>query len=226
MTQGGARIQEALRAAAGRPALAAFLTAGYPDRERFRYVLRTVSRIADVVEIGVPFSDPVADGPTIQRTSREALRSGVTLAWILEELLETRATLAAPLVLMSYVNPLLAYGETLARDAAAAGVEAVLVPDLPIDEQGILGPHWAAAGIGTVQLVAPTTPLDRALRLAAASDGFVYAVAVNGTTGGTAGDTAALSASIAAIKDRCGTPVLAGFGIREAAHVAAIPRSL
>jgi tryptophan synthase alpha chain len=222
MTAGGERIEAALRAATGRPALAAFLTAGYPDRVRFRAILRAVSRAADVVEIGVPFSDPVADGPTIQRTSGEALRAGVTLAWIFEELRGTRSTLEAPIVLMSYANPLLAYGSGLARDAAAAGVGAIVAPDLPIDEQGILVPDLAAAGIGTVQLVAPTTPRDRARRLAAASEGFVYAVAVTGTTGGSARDTDELRASIVAIKEACATPVLAGFGIRDAAHVAAI----
>jgi tryptophan synthase alpha chain len=222
VTSGGARIQAALRAASGRPALAAFLPAGYPDRERFRDALRSVARVADVVEIGVPFSDPVADGPTIQRASREMLRAGVTLAWILEELRRTRSTLEAPVALMSYANPLLAYGAGLARDAAAAGVDAVVVPDLPLAEQRILAPDLAAAGIGIVQLVAPTTPLERARTLAAISEGFVYAVAVTGTTGGSAGDAAALRASIAAIRETCATPVLAGFGIRDAAHVAAI----
>jgi tryptophan synthase alpha chain len=225
MTDGGARIESAVRraGAAGRPATAAFLTAGYPDRARFAASLRAVAGAADVVEVGVPFSDPVADGPTIQRTSREALAGGISLVAILEELREMRSLLEAPVVLMSYANPLLAYGVArFAADAASAGVAGLIVPDLPVEEQDLLAPELRAAAIGLVQLVAPTTPRERALRLAARSEGFVYAVAVTGTTGRSASDLASLLASIAAMKEVCATPVLAGFGIRTSRDVAAI----
>jgi len=214
VTAGGARIERSLRRR--RPALAAFVTGGCPVS-----TLQAVARAADVVEIGVPFSDPVADGPTIQRASRDAIRRGVTLRSILEEL--RGLPLEAPVVLMSYANPLLAYGvERLAADAAASGVSGFLVPDLPLEEQELLAPALSAASIALVQLVAPTTPPDRARHLAAASAGFVYAVAVTGTTGGEAIDLASLRTSIAALREACALPILAGFGIREPGHVAAI----
>ena len=224
MTAGGARIEGALRRAidARRPAIAAFLTAGYPDRARFTACLRSAASAADVVEIGVPFSDPVADGPTIQRASVAAIRGGMTLASLLEEL-RAGAALSAPVVLMSYVNPLLAYGpRRFAHDAAASGVHGVILPDLPLQEQDLLAPDLRDASIALVQLVAPTTPPERARRLALTSEGFVYAIAVTGTTGGAAGDAAPLRRAIAMLKEACATPVLAGFGIRDASHVASL----
>ncbi|HEY7930556.1 MAG TPA: tryptophan synthase subunit alpha, partial [Steroidobacteraceae bacterium] len=132
----GERIAAALRAAAkaGQPALVAYLTAGFPERKRFRAHLQAIASAADVVEIGVPFSDPMADGVTIQRASEQALRAGVSLRWILAEL-QSLPALATPLLLMSYLNPLLAYGlPRLAQDAARAGICGFIVPDLPFDE--------------------------------------------------------------------------------------------
>ncbi|HUG04076.1 MAG TPA: tryptophan synthase subunit alpha, partial [Steroidobacteraceae bacterium] len=130
-------IAEALRRAAshGAPALVGFLTAGFPDRASFTRHLAAIATVADVVEIGVPFSDPMADGVTIQRSSRVALEQGTTLAWILETLAALPVRPAVPLVLMSYLNPLLAYGiRRLAADARAAGVSGFIVPDLPWEE--------------------------------------------------------------------------------------------
>ncbi len=134
------RISQAIRAAAagGDPALVAYLTAGYPQRERFREHVRAIAAAADVVEVGVPFTDPMADGVTIQRASLAALSQGVSLRWILAELAEL-ADVKAPILLMSYLNPLLAFGErALALAARRANVSGFIVPDLPLDESSEL----------------------------------------------------------------------------------------
>ena len=218
----GDGITQALRRRKGdAPALVAFVTAGYPDRAGFIAQLDAVSAAADVVEIGVPFSDPRADGVTIQRSSQRALEQGVTLGWILESLQARDQKTRAPLVLMSYLNPLLAYGPArLAQDAAAAGVDGLVVPDLPLEEQGLLAPELARADHGLIQLVAPTTPPDRAAALAARSEGFVYAVALTGTTGSAISDRGRIADAIAGMKRTTATPVLAGFGVRSASDVA------
>src|SRR6188508_356435 len=136
------RISAAIRAAEGGTAIVAFITAGYPLREKFREHLTQVGNEADVVEIGVPFTDPMADGMTIQRSSREALRQGVSLRWLLEELAAMQRP-KAPLVLMSYLNPLLAFGlESLAERSARAGVCGFIVPDLPLTKARICARRW------------------------------------------------------------------------------------
>jgi len=215
------RISSALRAAAkhGQPALVAFLTAGYPDRARFREHLADVAAEADVVEIGVPFSDPMADGVTIQRSSDAALRAGVSLTWILEEL-QLMSPVAAPLLLMSYLNPLLAFGlERLARRAVGAGVCGFIVPDLPLDESDefrtVLAPH----NLALVQMVTPVTPNDRLVRLATASQGFVYAVTVTGTTGRNLAAADDVAAYLKRVRAAATVPVCAGFGIRSREQV-------
>ena len=134
------QLAAAIRSAAaqGEPALVGYLTAGFPLRERWRAQLQALAQVADVIEVGVPFTDPMADGVTIQRASRAALAQGVSLAWILEELAAVRG-LRAPLLLMSYLNPLLAFGVgRLAEHAARAGVAGFIVPDLPLDESSEL----------------------------------------------------------------------------------------
>src|SRR5690606_23480310 len=131
-----ARIRNAIESADG-PALVAFMTGGFPAPGRFLDDLRTVAEVADAIEIGVPFSDPMADGVTVQRSSRSAIEHGVTLRWILDELARRDAELGAPVLLMSYLNPLLALGyETLAARAVDAGVDGFIVPDLPYEESG------------------------------------------------------------------------------------------
>ena len=197
----------------------AFLTAGYPDRAKFREHLAAVAQEADVVEIGVPFSDPMADGVTIQRSSEGALRAGVTLTWILEEL-QLMERVKAPLLLMSYINPLLAFGlERLARRAAGAGVCGFIVPDLPFDEseelRAVLAPH----DIALVQMVTPVTPSERLAKLATASQGFVYAVTITGTTGKAAGAAEDISAYLERVRAAATVPVCAGFGIRTREQV-------
>lgn len=218
------RVTAAIRAAndAGRTALVPFITAGYPDPGRFVADLCEVAAVGDVVEIGIPFSDPMADGMTIQRSSFEALKKGVSLKWIFAEL-DAAGGIGAPLVMMSYLNPLLQFGyEALARRAAAAGVCAFIVPDLPYEESDDLRRALEAEGLGLVQLVTPATPAARLAKLAAASRGFVYAVTVTGITGGGAGLPADLAGYLDRVADVATLPVCAGFGIRSAADVASV----
>jgi len=215
------RLAEAVRAASNRgaPAIVAFMTAGFPRKEQFREHLLAVASESDVVEIGVPFTDPMADGMTIQRSSQAALKQGVSLKWILSELRSMQRP-AAPLVLMSYLNPLLQYGyEALAADAAAAGVCGFIVPDLPFDEGGELRAALAAQGVALVQMVTPVTTPSRLQQVCAASEGFVYAVTMTGTTGKnvTVPDTVIdYLKAVAAISP---VPVCAGFGIRSREQV-------
>jgi len=208
---------------AGRTGLVPFITAGYPRADGFADLLAAVSEVGDVVEIGVPFSDPMADGMTIQRSSFEAIRNGVSLRWIFEQLDGVRARVAAPLVMMSYMNPLLAFGfDALARRAADTGVCAFIVPDLPFEEGAQLRAALAAHGIGQIQLVTPATPAARLERLAAASRGFLYAVTITGITGGSRGLPDDLAAYLERVRKLSPLPVCAGFGIRSAADVASV----
>lgn len=219
------RVTAAIRAAQdeGRTALVPFLTAGYPDPARFVDTLRELAPVADVIEIGVPFSDPMADGMTIQRSSFAAIKNGVSLRWIFDEL--EKAEPGAPLVLMSYINPLLAFGfARLARRAAATGVCAFIVPDLPFEESAELREVLEAEGLGLIQLVTPATPPARLEKLVGASKGFVYAVTVTGITGGAGGLPGNLAAYLDSVSAVSPLPVCAGFGIRTAADVRDVGR--
>lgn len=203
------------------PALVAFVTAGYPDRAGFMAQLAAVSSAAEVVEVGVPFSDPMADGVTIQRSSRLALEQGVTLAWILESLATRGTKNGPPLVLMSYLNPLLAYGYgRLARNARAAGIAGFIVPDLPLEECGELRDALRPEGLALVQMVTPVTPPARAAMLSRESEGFVYAVTTTGTTGGAVAVPDALLGWLDGLRREAPVPLCAGFGVRSAAQVA------
>jgi tryptophan synthase alpha chain len=218
------RIVAALREGArgGEPALVAFLTAGYPKRAQFREQLAAVAEAADVVEIGVPFTDPMADGMTIQRSSREALLQGVSLQWILDEL-KAMSLPRAPFLLMSYLNPLLSYGyEKLAAASMAAGVCGYIVPDLPLDESESLRAALDRQGIALVQMVTPVTPPARLARLCAASQGFVYAVTMTGTTGRNVANPSDVLSYLARVRAAASVPVCAGFGIRTRAQVEAL----
>jgi len=218
----GDDIARALRCREGdAPALVAFVTAGYPDRAGFMAQLAAVSSAADVVEVGVPFSDPMADGVTIQRSSRLALEQGVTLAWILESLATRGTKSGPPLVLMSYLNPLLAYGYgRLARNARAAGIAGFIVPDLPLEECGELRDALRPEGLALVQMVTPVTPPARAAMLSRESEGFVYAVTTTGTTGGAVAVPDALLGWLDGLRREAPVPLCAGFGVRSAAQVA------
>ena len=218
----GSVIGEAIRnaKAGGRPALVGWVTAGFPRRETFIQQLSAIADASDVVEIGVPFTDPMADGATIQRASRAALAQGVSLKWILSELSGPRPKLRAPLLLMSYLNPLLAYGlDRLPDDAARAGVSGFIVPDLPFEECEDVRSALAARGIALVQLVTPVTPTERIQMLCAASSGFVYAVTMTGTTGKSFAVQEELLEYFARVKRSSPLPVCAGFGIRSREQV-------
>ena len=216
------RISAALAAAneAGRTGLVPFITAGYPEPAGFISTLKKVAAEGDVVELGIPFSDPMADGMTIQRSSFEALQKGVSLKWIFDEL-EKAGDIGAPLVMMSYLNPLLAFGyDELAARSVETGVCGFIVPDLPFEESEELRAALEAKGIGLIQLVTPATPADRLNMLCEASRGFVYAVTITGITGGDAGLPPDLADYLDAVSASSALPVCAGFGIRAASDVA------
>jgi len=215
-------IGAAIRAARARggPALVAYLTAGFPHKERFAADLKRVAAAADVVEIGVPFTDPMADGMTIQRASHAALLQGVSLGWILEELGALRPRPAAPLLLMSYLNPLLAFGlDRLPRAARAAGVAGFIVPDLPHEESDELKAALAAESVGLVQMVSPVTPAARLAMLCKDAQGFIYAVTMTGTTGKSVAVPDEVLAYLGRVRSLSAIPVCAGFGIRSREQV-------
>lgn len=223
MSEIGARAISGAIARSVGPAVCAYLTAGYPSRSLFPEMLGAVAAAADVVEIGVPFTDPMADGLTIQRASRVALDDGVTFDWILDSIGGGGFAADAPLLLMGYYNPFLAHGlDRLGESLTEAGVSGLIVPDVPLEEADpllrVLGPR----GLGLVQLVTPTTPGDRMARLVQASGGFVYAVTMTGVTGGRVAITSEDVAYLEGIRSVSPLPVMAGFGIRDSADVAAL----
>ncbi len=223
--QPGAVIADAIRraAACGAPALVGFLTGGFPNRESFARQFAAIETAADVVEVGVPFSDPMADGATIQRSSRIALEHGATLAWILEELAALPARERAPRLLMSYLNPLLAFGlNRLPRAAKDAVVSGFIVPDLPWEECSELRDALGREGIALVQMVTPVTPFARLSLLAGASQGFTYAVTSTGTTGRDVALPDDTHDYLDRVRAASAVPVCAGFGIRTASQVASL----
>jgi tryptophan synthase alpha chain len=201
--------------------LVAYVTAGDPDLARSCEVVRAVARGgADVIEVGVPFSDPVADGPVIQRASERALAAGGTLATSLDLIRDIRKDLTAPIVLFTYVNPILRMGtaEFVAR-ASEAGVDGVLLLDLPIEEAGSMHEALEAGGLDQIFLVSPTTTDDRIRASARLGSGFLYAISRLGVTG--ARPTIATSAAplVARIRAATPLPVALGFGISTPEHV-------
>jgi len=218
------RIAAAVAKPAKAPALVAFITAGYPQAETFLSTLEQVAANADVVELGVPFTDPMADGVTIQRSSQGALQQGVSLGWIFDQLAARTFQLNTPVLLMSYLNPLLAFGyEDLARRATEVGVDGFIVPDLPYEESEPLRLALDVHGLALVQLVTPATPALRLQELCEASQGFVYAVTVTGITGGGQSLPTELNDYFKRVKAAASqVPVCAGFGVRTPEDVARI----
>jgi tryptophan synthase alpha chain len=204
----------------GRPALVGYLTAGFPTRKSFKDNLAAVAEVCDVVEIGVPFSDPMADGTTVQRASFAALADGVTLPWILAELKSIKPRHSAPILLMSYLNPLMAYGwDKLPADSAAAGVSGFIVPDLPYEESADLKSALRGEGLALVQMVTPVTPPERLEMLCREAQGFIYAVTMTGTTGKAAEVPDDVLQYMQRVKRCARVPVCAGFGIRSREQV-------
>lgn len=216
------QIAAAIRTASrdARLALVAYLTAGFPTRERFAEHVHALAQGADVLEIGVPFTDPMADGVTVQRASHAALAQGVTLEWILGEL-AAMPRVPVPVLLMSYLNPLLAFGaDRLPAAAARAGVSGFIVPDLPFDESSPMRDSLAGEGLALVQMATPVTRPERLARLCDASEGFVYAVTMTGTTGKSVSVPPQTLEYLDRVRSRSRLPVCAGFGIRTAEQVA------
>ncbi len=212
-------ISEAIRKAQNGIALVPYITAGYPDKDGFIDTLKAVAKIGHVVEVGVPFTDPMADGVTIQRASHAAIESGVSLQWILEQLSAAKG-IEAPLVLMGYLNPMLAYGiDRLADAAVGAGVCGFIIPDLPFEECEPIRAVFERRGLALIQLVTPATPDIRLAQLCEIGRGFTYAVTVTGITGEAASLPSDVTRYLDRVKLHSSLPVCAGFGIRTAADV-------
>jgi tryptophan synthase alpha chain len=216
---GSKYIEERIKAPkASGPALIPFITAGYPNAEDFKQTLFEISKKADVIEIGVPFSDPMADGVTIQRSSHMAIENGVTLKWIFNQLKEIN--LDTPIVLMSYLNPLYVFGmQELVKASLKSGVDGFIVPDLPIEESKEFNGRLSEAGLALIQLVTPATPKDRIEMITNQSSGFIYAVTVKGVTGGEEALSADVTDYLKQVQEISKIPVCAGFGIREKSDV-------
>jgi tryptophan synthase alpha chain len=209
--------------ARGRTALIPYLTAGYPDLRASEEALRAADELADVIEVGVPFSDPLADGPTIQRSTYQALQQGMTLAGTLE--LIARCRLRRPVVVFSYLNPILRYGlDRFLRDTERLGVAGLLLTDLPAGSDPAVERAVQRSKVDLIRLIAPTT---RPERLAAAVDGaqgFVYLVARLGVTGASGSLAADLSESVQRVRAATTLPVAVGFGISSAEQAGAVAR--
>lgn len=211
--------------AEGRKALIPFITAGDPDVALTLPLLHTlVEAGADVIELGVPFSDPMADGPTIQRASERALAKGMTLRKVLQLVVDFRkADSQTPVVLMGYANPIEAMGLAKFADAAAqAGVDGVLVVDYPPEEAAVFGAAMKAQGMDPIFLIAPTSSAERIAHVAEIASGYVYYVSLAGVTGSGALNVEAVAERLPLIREKTGLPVGVGFGIRDASTAARI----
>ncbi|MBI5101940.1 MAG: tryptophan synthase subunit alpha [Nitrospirae bacterium] len=210
----------------GRKAFIPYIMTGHPDIARTRRLIHILEDSgADIIELGVPFSDPLADGPTIQQAAQTALQQGVTLRSVIEFVGGIRNVTQIPIILMTYYNPVFKYGEErFAADAARAGVDGVIIPDLPPDEAGTLIKHSRAHGLDTIFLLAPTSTAPRIERVTKASTGFIYYVSITGITGSKLSMDLSIESHIAAIREKSGTPIAVGFGISTPEEAAAVSR--
>ncbi len=201
--------------ARGKKALITFVTAGDPDLATCEQIVHAlVESGVDLIELGFPFSDPMADGPVIQLSSERALKAGTTLRGVLSMVERVRQHSNVPIVLMGYYNPVFVYGlDAFARDAARAGVDGLLLVDLPPEEAGELHPLLKQAGIDLITLLAPTTGDQRAARLAACGEGFLYYVSMTGVTGSKQVDAGAIAAAVNGLRSISPVPVAVGFGV-------------
>jgi tryptophan synthase alpha chain len=225
-----AKLTESIQAAnkEGRIALIPFITAGFPDPGVFWEVLEELDGSgADIIEIGVPFSDPVADGPVVAAASQRAIANGVTLAWLLRGLAVRREAYRAPLVLMGYYNPFLQYGlEKFAQEAsltAAGGVAGCIVPDLPLEESPALRSALAGKNLALIPLVGLNTSGERLAAYAREAQGYVYLVSVLGTTGERGSFPPEISAALQRVREAFSVPLALGFGISNPAQLDALP---
>lgn len=212
-------------AAQGRAALVTFVTAGDPDLATSAGILAALPGAgADIIELGMPFTDPMADGPAIQRGNLRSLGAGTTLKALLAMVAEFRQTDAAtPIVLMGYFNPILAFGpERFAQAARAAGIDGCIVVDLPPEEAGELVPALSAHGLHLVRLATPTTDAARLPAVLDGASGFLYYVAVAGITGANSAAAADIAAAVARLKAATPLPIAVGFGVRTPEQAAAI----
>lgn len=198
-------------------ALVAFLTAGYPDEATFLDLVRTAATACDLIEIGIPFSDPIADGPLIQESSKHAIDNGVSLKRSLEMAKEIAQEIATPLILMSYYNPILRMGTgRFVETCRASSVSGVIIPDVPLEEseevRSALGEH----DIGYVDLIAPTSSDDRIDAISGRARGFIYLVSVTGVTGVRSPMARDLEPFVARVRNRTNLPLYVGFGISDA----------
>lgn len=220
-----ARIDARFKALAGRPGLVTFLTAGDPDYETSLAIVKALPQAgADLIELGMPFSDPMADGPSVQASSLRALKAGQTIKKTLRMAREFRdGDQDTPVILMGYYNPIYVYGvDRFLADAKAAGVDGLIVVDLPPEEDGELCIPALQAGLAFIRLATPTTDDKRLPAVLANTSGFVYYVSITGITGSATPDADRVSAAVARIKRHTRLPVAVGFGIKNAADARAI----
>jgi len=205
----------------GRGGLIPFITAGDPNIETTRELLMALARAgSDVIELGVPFSDPIADGPVIQRASERALRHRMGIAEILQLVADTRKEIDVPLVIFSYLNPLLQFGVSrFAVEAARAGVDGVLLTDLPLEEAGEFSRALAASSLDLIVLVAPTSTDERLRMIADRASGFIYAVSRTGVTGATSELSKQAQKLVARVRAVTDLPIAVGFGISNSQQV-------
>ncbi|MBV9993636.1 MAG: tryptophan synthase subunit alpha [Caulobacteraceae bacterium] len=211
----------------GRAGFVAYVMAGDPDAETTLRLLQGLAgQGVDVIELGFPFSDPMADGPPIQRAALRALKAGMTLPGTLDLVRRFRQGDAeTPIVLMGYLNPILSYAtDRFAEDAAKAGVDGVIVVDCPPEEAGPLADALDRAGVALIRLATPTTDAERLPAVVSRTSGFVYYVSVAGVTGARAADADAVAPAVAKVRAASGLPVAVGFGIRTPEQAAAVAR--
>ncbi len=216
-----ARLREA-----GDRALVTYLTAGYPKPADTASLLTVLAESgADVIELGIPFSDPLADGPTIQRASQQAIGAGATLAWALEEVASFRARFETPVVVFSYLNPVIAYGvDRFVRDSVEAGADGVLITDLPPGSDPALERTFQECPLEWIQLLAPTTPAERAADIAARAQGFIYYISRTGVTGARSTLRNEVRPEVEALRPHARVPIVVGFGISSPEQAAEVAR--
>lgn len=224
--QGIERIENALSMAkeTQSAALMPYFTLGYPDREQSLTAIEAIARHSDLLELGVPFSDPIADGPTVQHSTQKSLEAGTTVAGCLGMVRELRQRgMTTPVLLMGYMNPIMAYGvERFIRDAQQAGVEGLIVPDLPPEESAEIEHYCQQYGLAYVFFLAPTSNPRRIRAITQRANSFIYMVSLTGVTGARSQVSKGLDTFIATIREQTDVPIAVGFGISSAEHARAV----